>query len=64
MSHRSSAADAGERRRETPFRLCASALVILAMIWTGAPVYVRADTIVLKTGEEIEGRSSTPRAIR
>jgi RNase P/RNase MRP subunit p29 len=51
MSNRSGAA--GRTWRRSGIRL--SALTILAMIWTDASVDVRADTILLKSGEEIEG---------
>ena len=51
MSNRSGAAG-GMRRRAG---LGPPALTVLVAIWTGAAIDVRADTIRLKSGEQIEG---------
>jgi Calx-beta domain len=56
MSNRSEAANsaaAGRRRRHSG--LGASVLTILVMTWMSASFDVRADSILLKSGEEIEG---------
>ena len=55
MSDRTAADSAATARRGCPPGLAAPVLALLAMMWTGAPGDVRADTIVLKSGEAIEG---------
>ena len=56
MSNRSSIANAAKARRpRRGSRSCAWALAILAMTWTGVPDTARADAIILRTGESIDG---------
>jgi hypothetical protein len=55
MSNRRAAQSAAMSRRACRPGLAGSALALLAMTWTGAPGDVRADTIVLKDGEVVEG---------
>src|SRR5919106_1040721 len=55
MSNRKAAKSAATRMRECRPALGGSALALLVMIWTGASADLRADTIVLKSGEVLEG---------
>ena len=56
MSNRSSIANVAKARRpRRGARSCVWALAILAMTWTGVPETARADAIVLRTGESIDG---------
>ena len=55
MSKRRAATSGAARRRGCRPGLAAPVLALLVMTWTGAPGDVRADTIVLKSGEVLEG---------
>jgi hypothetical protein len=55
MSNGKAAQSAAASRRACRPGLAGSALALLVMTWTGAPGEVRADSIVLKDGEVLEG---------
>lgn len=55
MSNRKAAQPAATSRRRCRPGLAGAALALLVMSWTGVPGDVRADTIVLKSGEVLEG---------
>jgi RNase P/RNase MRP subunit p29 len=55
MSKRKAANSAAASRRGRRPGVAGPALALLALAWAGAPGDVRADTIVLKSGEVLEG---------